>query len=177
MNLDGNFIKQDILNKNIPRCIKCKDGVIKPDIVFFGEKLSNEFDNQIEVDKDMADLLIVIGSSLSVKPVSNIINFIPSRIPQLLINKTPNLRFNFDLQLLGDCDQIVNYLMGKLNWEIDYNFDQNCIASPMTSLCHSNADNLNSHKQVNVDNLPSHWHIFDGANLKILNSSDDSFYY
>jgi NAD-dependent deacetylase sirtuin 1 len=49
---------------------------MKPDIVFFGEDLQPEFHAQITADKDDADLLIVIGSSLKVRPVA----LIPSMI-------------------------------------------------------------------------------------------------
>merc|ERR1719319_552113 len=40
--------------------------VMKPDIVFFGEGLPEEFHNSIARDKEKVDLLIVIGSSLKV---------------------------------------------------------------------------------------------------------------
>ena len=50
-------------------------GVLKPDIVFFGEPLSDEFHQQIEADKSQCDLLIVMGSSLKVRPVA----LIPSK--------------------------------------------------------------------------------------------------
>ena len=49
---------------------------MKPDIVFFGESLPEEFHAQMEVDKDDCDLLIVIGSSLKVRPVA----LIPSKL-------------------------------------------------------------------------------------------------
>ena len=39
---------------------------MKPDIVFFGEGLSDQFHKTISQDKDEVDLLIVIGSSLKV---------------------------------------------------------------------------------------------------------------
>lgn len=48
---------------------------MKPDIVFFGEGLSNEFHDRMAEDKDQCDLLIVIGSSLKVRPVA----LIPSK--------------------------------------------------------------------------------------------------
>ena len=48
---------------------------MKPDIVFFGESLPEEFHNQIALDKEECDLLIVIGSSLKVRPVA----LIPSK--------------------------------------------------------------------------------------------------
>lgn len=46
--------------------------VLKPDIVFFGEDLPEEFHNNLEFDKHEVDLLLVIGSSLRVRPVSMI---------------------------------------------------------------------------------------------------------
>ena len=41
--------------------------IMKPDIVFFGEGLGDEFHNAVADDKDQVDLLIMIGSSLKVK--------------------------------------------------------------------------------------------------------------
>ena len=41
--------------------------IMKPDIVFFGEDLGDEFHNAVADDKDQVDLLIMIGSSLKVK--------------------------------------------------------------------------------------------------------------
>ena len=49
---------------------------MKPDIVFFGESLPEEFHNQMAADKEECDLLIVIGSSLKVRPVA----LIPSEL-------------------------------------------------------------------------------------------------
>ena len=43
---------------------------MKPDIVFFGEGLPDEFHDNMALDKDDCDLLIVIGSSLKVRPVA-----------------------------------------------------------------------------------------------------------
>lgn len=45
---------------------------MKPDIVFFHEPLSYDFNRYLDEDKDKVDLLIVMGSSLKVEPVSNI---------------------------------------------------------------------------------------------------------
>jgi NAD-dependent SIR2 family protein deacetylase len=47
-------------------------GILKPDIVFFGEGLPEIYHKSINDDKAKCDLLIVIGSSLKVKPVANI---------------------------------------------------------------------------------------------------------
>lgn len=43
---------------------------MKPDIVFFGEGLPESFHSAMAQDKSQCDLLIVIGSSLKVRPVA-----------------------------------------------------------------------------------------------------------
>lgn len=53
-------------------------GLMKPDIVFFGEKLPNAFDKSLKEDREQVDLLIVMGSSLKVAPVSDIMRKHPS---------------------------------------------------------------------------------------------------
>jgi len=58
----------------IPKCSRCDpaldEAIVKPDIVFFGQSLPEEFHHQMQLDKDDCDLLIVIGSSLKVQPVA-----------------------------------------------------------------------------------------------------------
>ena len=44
--------------------------IMKPDIVFFGEGMPDEFHNSMALDKEECDLIIVIGSSLKVRPVA-----------------------------------------------------------------------------------------------------------
>ena len=76
-------------------------------------------------------MLLVIGSSLKVHPVSSIpgksqpitalsiesnsisIDFIPPSVPQILINRE-SLDHNFDIELLGDCDVILMELLRRL---------------------------------------------------------------
>lgn len=54
----------DVMNGKVPRCPTCK-GVVKPDIVFFGEELPHHFLKYLK-DFPLADLLIVMGTSLEV---------------------------------------------------------------------------------------------------------------
>ncbi|GAA5848320.1 hypothetical protein JCM3766R1_004661 [Sporobolomyces carnicolor] len=88
--------------------------IIKPDIVFFGENLSDEFDRKLLADRDQVDLLIVMGTSLRVSPVAQLPSHLPHSIPQILINRDPVSHHNFDLCLLGDGDTIVEYLCRRL---------------------------------------------------------------
>ncbi|XP_060071352.1 NAD-dependent protein deacetylase sirtuin-1-like [Ylistrum balloti] len=119
MNADD--IKEDIFKQVIPHCPKCPledpAAVMKPDIVFFGESLPEEFHQQMAADKDKCDLLIVIGSSLKVRPVALIPNSLPPDVPQILINLEPLKNMTFDVELLGNCDTIVSELCKRLQWE------------------------------------------------------------
>lgn len=97
-------------------------GVMKPDITFFGEDLPDRFHDTIIKDARECDLLICIGTSLKVAPVSDIVNRISENTPQILINRDPINHSEFDISLLGYCDQAVSWLCGdtKLNWEIPH---------------------------------------------------------
>jgi NAD-dependent SIR2 family protein deacetylase len=46
----------------------------QPDITFFGEKLTDDFEECLERDREQVDLLLIIGTSLKVAPVSDIIS-------------------------------------------------------------------------------------------------------
>lgn len=68
----------------------------------------------------MIDLLIVIGTSLKVSPVSELISLIPQDVPQILINREPIEHGVFDVCLLGDSDGIVHELCQRLgtDWNL-----------------------------------------------------------
>lgn len=60
----------------------------QPDITFFGEDLPKTFhDRLVEHDRNLVDLVLIIGTSLKVAPVSEIPSFLPSGIPQLYISR------------------------------------------------------------------------------------------
>jgi Sir2 family/Zinc finger, ZZ type len=63
-------------------------GVMKPAITFFGETLDDTVRRSLEADRNKADALIVIGTSLSVAPISKVIEYLPPNIPRILINRT-----------------------------------------------------------------------------------------
>ncbi|KAM3605944.1 uncharacterized protein V6R79_007832 [Siganus canaliculatus] len=123
--VDCEAIREDIFNQVVPHCPRCPDiplAIMKPDIVFFGENLPEMFHRAMKQDKDEVDLLIVIGSSLKVRPVALIPNSIPHEVPQVLINREQLPHLNFDVELLGDCDVIVNELCHRLGGD----FEQLC---------------------------------------------------
>eukprot|EP00873_Tetraselmis_striata_P007124 jgi/Tetstr1/427388/TSEL_017552.t1 len=125
-----------------PHCDKC-GGLVKPDIVFFGENLPMRFFQYYESDLGGADLLIVMGTSLKVNPFAALIDMVGDDTPRLLINREkagerrgePDLLammqgrgaggFVFgegnyrDALFLGDCDNGVAELASLLGWEDD----------------------------------------------------------
>ncbi|XP_052262134.1 NAD-dependent protein deacetylase sirtuin-1-like isoform X1 [Dreissena polymorpha] len=141
----GEDIKEDIMNQVVPLCKKCDPqtpmSILKPDIVFFGESLPEHFHEQMRQDKEECDLLIVIGSSLKVRPVALVPTSLPANVPQILINKERLRNQNFDIELLGDCDLIVGELCRRLGekWaslarqEPMTQIDRSTIATPPVS--------------------------------------------
>lgn len=106
-------------------------GVFKPCVTFFGETLDNVVRRSLETDREKVDALIVIGTSLSVAPISKVIEYLPPGIPRILINRTivhpstrspddvaeePEFRKNyvFDAYLLGYCDDVTRALAKRL---------------------------------------------------------------
>jgi NAD-dependent deacetylase sirtuin 2 len=73
-------------------------GLVKPDIVFFGEQLPDRFYQLSGIlpfpgfapgdsDFDKCDLLIVMGTSLVVQPFASLIDRVPKECPRLLLNR------------------------------------------------------------------------------------------
>lgn len=114
---DDARMKKHILAKSIARCDRCK-GLVKPDIVFFGEALPEEFIRAVPKVSE-ADLLIVIGTSLTVHPFASLAGMAPSHSPRVLINLDRVGDFGRhpdDVVLLGKCDEIIRDLASELGW-------------------------------------------------------------
>ncbi|EGR29706.1 sir2 family histone, putative [Ichthyophthirius multifiliis] len=108
----------EIEKEEILKCEKC-NGLIKPDIVFFGEQLPQEFIQKVKLLKQ-ADLVIIMGTSLVVQPFSSLVEFIDSKVPLVLINRENNVvKDNNDsfLFIEGDLDNNVRLLLKDIGWE------------------------------------------------------------
>ncbi|XP_022644035.1 NAD-dependent protein deacetylase sirtuin-2-like isoform X1 [Varroa destructor] len=124
---------------NIPKCKKCK-GIVKPDIVFFGENLPERFYRLADEDFAKCDLLVIIGTSLQVQPFAGLVDRVHSAVPRLLINLEKcghsrdlvsrllgfgcGLDFDSennyrDVALLGTCDDGCEELARRLGWQAD----------------------------------------------------------
>ncbi|PVG02141.1 SIR2-domain-containing protein [Serendipita vermifera] len=87
---DNNQMKEDIRAARVPYCPEPEcEGLVKPDIVFFGEGLPPEFAQGLPTIQSAA-LVIVMGTSLKVHPFALLPNLVPSRgCPRLLLNLEP----------------------------------------------------------------------------------------
>ena len=84
--VDAAVNKADILAGRLTRCPSC-GGLVKPRIVFFGEALPPAFHEGIRRDFPQCDLLVCMGTSLTVQPFASLIDRVPSTTPRLLINR------------------------------------------------------------------------------------------
>ncbi|KAG6291014.1 hypothetical protein E4U46_001411 [Claviceps purpurea] len=100
----------------------CKDphcrGIVKPDIVFFGEAMPTLFRDNCQYPAT-ADVILVMGTSLSVAPFSATPDMAPGGTPRVLINKERVGSLGHrtdDVLLLGTCDDGVRKFADELGW-------------------------------------------------------------
>jgi NAD-dependent histone deacetylase SIR2 len=103
----------------VPRCVRegC-GGLVKPDIVFFGEALPGRFFEMMGRTKE-ADLVLVMGTSLQVHPFAGLPNMADEDVPRVLFNLEQVGSFGTqadDVMVLGDCDAGVRKLADELGW-------------------------------------------------------------
>jgi len=102
-------LKKTILDHEIPLC-DC-GGIIKPDIVFFGQELPDVFLDNYKKDLAACDCFIAIGTSLVVQPVGSLALLVPRGVPRILINRE-STSYTFDIELLGEIGEICSQLQG-----------------------------------------------------------------
>ncbi|KAF2640123.1 putative SIR2 family histone deacetylase [Massarina eburnea CBS 473.64] len=115
----ADLMQKAIREKEVPKCLQkgCR-GLVKPEIVFFGESLPQEFFVQQWLPEE-ADLCIVMGTSLSVAPFSGLPEKCREVTPRLLINSEQVGAMGSradDVLLLEDCDSGVRKLAEACGW-------------------------------------------------------------
>eukprot|EP00041_Stephanoeca_diplocostata_P034716 m.1197731 g.1197731 ORF g.1197731 m.1197731 type:complete len:374 (+) comp24568_c1_seq1:173-1294(+) len=112
-------LEADVANGQIPYCPRCRVAVMKPDITFFGEAVSARIEKCVPGDAEKADLILVMGTSLAVAPVSTLLDRFPRSVPRFLVNRNlvavpSQCTTGFTLALLGDIDATVHHVVGCL---------------------------------------------------------------
>lgn len=113
------LMKQAINRREVPYCTQapCR-GLVKPNIVFFGESLPEEFQRNKTLPA-AADLAIIMGTSLTVQPFASLPGYCSEGVPRLLVNseRVGGLGSRADdVLLLGDCDEGVRKLASAVGW-------------------------------------------------------------
>ena len=117
---DMRLYTRHVRREEVLYCKTCSSGIVKPDIVFFGEKLPREFAQKFRAIS-RADLVFVMGTSLKVQPFSTLLGTLPPATPLVVLNHTNPTnqstapRENF-LFLEGDIDANVRALTQDLGW-------------------------------------------------------------
>ena len=83
---DLDYVMQD---EDIPRCDRC-EGIVKPDVVLYGENLNETTLHKAVEAISHADVLMVGGTSLTVYPAAGLITYYSGN-KLVLINKTTTL--------------------------------------------------------------------------------------
>ena len=81
------WVREQVMSQTsgVPKCTECQ-GLVKPDVVLFGESLPAKFYRLKQEDFPRCDLLIIVGTSLAVAPFNHLVNEVPGTCPRLLIN-------------------------------------------------------------------------------------------
>lgn len=93
-------------------------GLLKPDMTFFGEHVSYSYAPRLATDKTKVDLLVIVGTSLKVAPVNEMLFMVPPTVPQIWISKERCQRegVKVDIELLGECDLIIEEICRRAGW-------------------------------------------------------------
>ncbi len=92
----------------IPLCDRC-NGILKPDVILFGEQLPHAAWIQAQRAARQCDLMLVAGSSLEVLPVAGLpIQALDRGAHLIVINNTPTyINVRADVVILGDVASIL----------------------------------------------------------------------
>lgn len=106
---DANYVFK---SNGIPKC-KC-GGLIKPNVVLYGEMLpEDEYMNSLKAISN-ADMLLVLGTSLTVYPASSMINYFKGKY-LVIINKD---KTEYDYK----ADLVINKKLSEVFNKLDINF-------------------------------------------------------
>ncbi|KAL9595439.1 MAG: hypothetical protein Q9179_004980 [Wetmoreana sp. 5 TL-2023] len=113
------LMKQAISRCEVPHCTQdgC-NGLVKPDIVFFGEALPEDF-HRNRLLPELADLAIIMGTSLTVQPFASLPGYCAEGVPRVLLNldRVGALGSRADdVLILGDIDTGVRKLASAIGW-------------------------------------------------------------
>lgn len=102
------FLEQYINDGMIPKCLSC-NGILKPDVILFGEQLPQLAWLEAQRTVRQCDLMLVAGSSLEVLPVAGLpMQALDRGAHLIVINQTPTyVNVRADVILMDDVASII----------------------------------------------------------------------
>jgi NAD-dependent deacetylase len=102
------YLKPFVEQGQLPHCSKC-GGLLKPDVILFGEQLPQRAWHEAQRDSRQCDLMIVAGSSLEVLPVAGLpMQAIDRGAHLVIMNNTPTyLNVRADLVFTENVAEII----------------------------------------------------------------------
>ncbi len=102
------FLRAYIDFGTIPACAECR-GILKPDVILFGEQLPQAAWNEAQKAARQADLMVVAGSSLEVLPVAGLpMQAVDRGAHLIVINNTPTyINPRADIVIMDDVAAVI----------------------------------------------------------------------
>jgi NAD-dependent deacetylase len=102
------FLQPFIEHGTIPLCTNC-NGILKPDVILFGEQLPQAAWFEAQSSARQCDLMVVAGTSLEVLPVAGLpVNTVDRGAHLIVINNTPTyIDVRADVVILDDVAAIL----------------------------------------------------------------------
>jgi NAD-dependent deacetylase len=109
------ILEQQVLSGEVPHC-RC-GGVLKPNVILFGEQLPIRVLNQAMVEARQSDLMLVAGSSLSVAPAADIpFVAVESGAKAIIVNFQPTtFDQHTDVTIHGDVAEVLPRIVDALS--------------------------------------------------------------
>jgi NAD-dependent deacetylase len=108
------FLTPYIDQGTIPLCANC-NGILKPDVILFGEQLPQAAWFEAQRETRQADLMIVAGSSLEVLPVAGLpVQAVDRGAHLIVINNTPTyINVRADVVIMGDVAAVIPDIINR----------------------------------------------------------------
>ncbi len=103
-----------ISSEGIPHCDEC-GGIIKPEVVLYGENLDEDVLEGAIRAIQRADMLMVIGTSLVVYPAAGLVGYFTGRVTALVNKSSTYFDSQADILVNEDCEKVALWLGENLN--------------------------------------------------------------
>lgn len=103
---------EDFLHKK--SCAYCGKQVLRPNVVLFGENLPEEAWANTLTEVQQSDLLIIIGTSLTVSPVNQIPGLARGQTVYINMEEAGIKGYDFDLFIQGKAGEVLEELMNTI---------------------------------------------------------------